>query len=65
MAYDVGTARGVIKIDYDGTGVKKAQQDVEGLDDTGKKSAASLGKIGTVAGRAGLVIAAGLGANLA
>ena len=65
MAYDVGTARGVIKIDYDGTGVKKAQQDVEGLDDTGKKSAASLGKIGTVAGRAGLVIAAGLGAGVA
>src|SRR5690349_1329577 len=65
MAYDIGTARGVIKIDYDGKGVKQAQEDVKGLDETGKRSGVSVDKIGTLAGRAGLAIAAGLGAGVA
>lgn len=65
MAYDLGTARGVIELDYNGRGVKQAQQDLKGLDADGKKAGMSADEIGSKAGKAGLAIAAGLGAGVA
>jgi TP901 family phage tail tape measure protein len=65
MAYDIGTARGVIEIQYDGSGVEKAQKDIEGLEGSTKKAGMSTDEIGKHAGRAGLVIAAGLAAGVA
>lgn len=65
MAYDIGTARGVIEMEYNGRGVTQAQQDLQSLDDKGKKSGITLDEAGKKAGRAGFVVAAGLGAAIA
>lgn len=65
MAYDLGTARGVIELDYNGRGVKEAQKDLKGLDADGKRAGMSADEIGSKAGKAGLAIAAGLGAGVA
>lgn len=61
MAYDIGTARGVIEMEYNGRGIDKAKEDLQGLDDSGKKAGYSMEDASRKTGRAGLVIAAGLG----
>jgi TP901 family phage tail tape measure protein len=64
MAYDIGTARGVIEIDYDGKGVTQAQAGLEGVSKKGKKVSGDMQTAGRNAGRAGLVIGAGLAAGV-
>lgn len=65
MAYDIGTARGVIEMEYNGRGIDQAKQDLNALDDSGKKAGVTLQEASRTTGRAGLVIAAGLGAGVA
>jgi TP901 family phage tail tape measure protein len=64
MAYDIGTARGVIEMEYNGRGVTQAQQDLQGLEKTGERSGVSMDSAAKNMGKAGLVIAAGLGAGV-
>lgn len=59
--YNLGTAEGTIKINYDGTGSKKAQEDFKKTSDSAKKSAGSLTEAGNKAAVAGGLLAAGLG----
>lgn len=60
--YNLGTARGVIEIDYTGKpAVDQATEDIEGIGKTGGKTDASLKKVGTAAGVTGLAIAGGFG----
>lgn len=61
MAYDIGTARGVIEMQYNGRGIEKAKDDLNSLDDTGKKTGANLNKTANTTGKMGLAIVAGLG----
>jgi TP901 family phage tail tape measure protein len=61
MAYDIGTARGVIEMEYNGRGVTAAEQDLAALEKKGMTTKAAFGKVGLVAGVAGTAIAAGLG----
>ena len=42
MAYDIGTARGIIEMEYNGRGVEEAQSAVEGLEGAGTDAASSL-----------------------
>lgn len=59
--YDLGSAHGTIKIDFDKTGVDQGEQ---GLDRLGKKAGSTRGAFDSAAkgmGAAGLVIGAGLG----
>ena len=65
MAYDIGTARGVIEMEYNGRGIDQAQTDLAGLETSGKKSGITMEQTGRTAGRAGLVIATGLAAGVA
>lgn len=65
MTYALGTATGKIELEYDGSGVEKAKEDVEGLKKSSGDAMAGLDKLGGVAGKAGLVIAGGLGAGVA
>lgn len=60
MAYDLGTAHGVIELEYNGKGVKQAQQDVGSLTDKNSKAGQALSSTGRVAGIAGAAIAGGL-----
>lgn len=64
MAYDIGTARGVIEMEYNGRGIDQAQQDLTGLEKGGGNANAALAGTGKAATRAGLAIAAGLGAGV-
>lgn len=59
--YDLGTATGRIKIDYDGKGVNQAQQGLSQVEKGSDKTSSAVGKVGTVTGVAGLAIAAGIG----
>jgi TP901 family phage tail tape measure protein len=59
--YNLGTAEGLIRIKYDGTGSKQAQQDFDKVDSKAKKSAGSLTDAGNKAAVAGGLLAAGLG----
>jgi TP901 family phage tail tape measure protein len=59
--YNLGTAEGTIRINYDGTGSKKAQDDFKKTDDAAKKSSGSLTDAGNKAAVAGGLLAAGLG----
>ncbi len=60
MAYDIGTARGVIEMEYNGRGVTQAQDDLQGLEDRGQKMGFTLNKAANMAGAGGLAIAGGL-----
>lgn len=62
MAYDIGTARGVVQIAYDGKGVTEAQAGLSAVEAQSGKGAAALTGVGKAATKTGLVIAAGLGA---
>lgn len=55
----IGTIRGTIVIDYDGKGIIKAQDDVDGLTSKGERSAASLDKVARGLALFGGVIAGG------
>jgi TP901 family phage tail tape measure protein len=59
--YNLGTAEGTIRINYDGTGSKKAQEDFKKTGDAANKSAGSLQDAGNRAAVAGGLLAAGLG----
>lgn len=57
--YDLGTARGIIEMQYNGKGIKDAEKDVDSLQKKGGLSDAALKKTGRAAGVAGLAIAGG------
>lgn len=60
MAYDIGTARGVIEMEYNGRGVDQAEDDLKGLEKGGRGAQQSLNKVSNTAGLAGAAIAGGL-----
>ena len=62
MAYNLGTAEGVITTSYNGKGVDAAQKDIDGLTKKTGAGRGAMNDIGSAAGKAGLVIAAGFGA---
>lgn len=59
--YNLGTARGKIKVDYDGKGVEQAQQSFDGLNKSNKSLKSGFGDVGKAAGVSSLAIAAGIG----
>lgn len=59
--YNLGTARGIVQIDYDGKGVTQAQAGLAGTGKSASSASQIMGKVGKVAGLAGLGIAAGFG----
>jgi TP901 family phage tail tape measure protein len=60
-SYNLGTAEGTIKINYDGSGSsKRAVTDVENVGKSGDKTNESLNKLGNTSLAAGLAISAGL-----
>ena len=62
MAYDIGTARGVIELDYNGRGVQQAKNDLNDLEDKGKKN---FDKVGRAAAIGGAAVVGGLGVAVA
>lgn len=58
--YNLGTAEGTIRINYDGTGSKKAQDDFKKTGDSAKKSSKELTDVGNASAVAGGLLAAGL-----
>lgn len=64
MSFALGTATGRIEIEYDGTGIKQAEQDVEGVQKSSGKALGGLNTLGNTAGIAGAAIAAGLGVGV-
>lgn len=60
MAYNLGSARGIIDILYKDGGAKRAGKDLDNLGKKGTKSGSDVQKAATVAGAAGGLIAAGL-----
>jgi TP901 family phage tail tape measure protein len=62
MAYNLGTAEGVITTSYNGKGVDAAQKDIDGLTKKTGAGRGAMNDIGNAAGVAGLAIAAGFGA---
>jgi TP901 family phage tail tape measure protein len=61
MAYDLGTARGVIELTYNGKGVKQAQDDLAATEKKGLTTSEAMKKTSRATGIAGLAIAGGLG----
>jgi TP901 family phage tail tape measure protein len=59
--YNLGTAEGTIRINYDGKGSKQAQEDFKRVEGAAKKSSGSLTDAGNKAAIAGGLLAAGLG----
>jgi TP901 family phage tail tape measure protein len=55
----LGTIRGVIKIDYDGAGIARANKDLDTVGKKGKSSGEAMNKAGTLMLGAGVAIAAG------
>lgn len=64
MAYDIGTARGVIELEYNGRGIDEAQQDLQGIEKSGGGATAAAAGAAKGIQRAGLVIAGALGAGV-
>lgn len=60
MSYDIGTARGVIELDYNGRGVDQAQEDLQGIKKAGGEANKGLKTTAKIAGRAGLAISGGI-----
>ena len=58
--YNLGTARGRIRTEYDNSGVQKAEKSLTGLDKTNKKLNDGFKKVGQAGGAATLTLAAGL-----
>ena len=61
MTFALGTATGRIVLDYDGTGVEKAQADVKGLEKSSMSTSQGLRTVSRGAGIMGAAIAGGLG----
>lgn len=59
--YNLGTARGVIEIEYKGDGVDQARRDFRRSSDQASESSKGFDKAGQMMGASGLVIAGGLG----
>jgi TP901 family phage tail tape measure protein len=59
--YNLGTATGKIVIDYDGKGVTQAAAGAKQMEASHTKAGAAVAKVGSIAGVAGLAIAAGIG----
>lgn len=57
--YNLGTARGVIEIEYKGDGADRAREDLGGVGKSAKEAGPTLDDAGRKAGIAGLVIAGG------
>lgn len=64
MAYDIGTARGVIELDYNGRGIDDAKKDVDGLKESGMTAGQAFDKTARTTAIAGAAIAAGLAAGV-
>lgn len=60
MAYDIGTARGVIEMDYNGRGVTEAEASLKGLEEGSGKTKGALDKTAKAAAIGGAAIAGGL-----
>lgn len=58
--YNLGTARGVIEVEYKGDGVTQAKKDLLGAKGQAESTGQALNKVGRTAGIAGAGIAAGL-----
>lgn len=58
--YNLGTARGVIEIDYNGRGPTQASKDLRGVGSTAEDSAKRTRRAGTQMASAGAIIAGGL-----
>jgi TP901 family phage tail tape measure protein len=58
--YNLGTAEGLIRITYDGSGPKKATQDMENVVGKAGKTKESLNKLGNASLAAGLALSGGL-----
>lgn len=61
MAYDLGSAEGVISTTYNGKGADEANKDFDNLRKKSTGASDAVGKVGNVAGVAGLAVAAGIG----
>lgn len=59
--YDLGTAKGVIEIEYKGDGAKKARDDLKATESGSTSTGAALKDVGNKAGIAGLLMAGGFG----
>jgi TP901 family phage tail tape measure protein len=59
-SYNLGTAEGIIRLKYDGAGADQAEQGFNKLGKSATTSAATFDRVGTRAGIAGTVIAAGV-----
>jgi len=59
--YNLGTAKGVIEIEYKGDGARQARQDLNETEGAARKTGPSLDDAANKAGIAGLAIAAGFG----
>ena len=57
--YNLGTAHGVIELEYKGDGAKRAREDLNATGQAADKNAAGISKAGDIIGGAGVVIAAG------
>jgi TP901 family phage tail tape measure protein len=64
MSYDIGTARGVIEMEYNGRGVDQAQQDMGDLQKGTKSAAFGMQDASSVMAKGGIAIAAALGAGV-
>jgi TP901 family phage tail tape measure protein len=61
MSYNLGTATGEIITTYNGKGVSQAEKDIAGLQKSTGGTKGAIQDVGSVAGKAGLAIAAGIG----
>jgi TP901 family phage tail tape measure protein len=59
--YNLGTAKGIIELEYKGDGAKQARDDLKATGDSADRSTENLKKAGKYSAIAGGVIAAGLG----
>jgi TP901 family phage tail tape measure protein len=64
MSYDIGTARGVIEMEYNGRGVDQAQQDLGELQKGTKSTAFGMQDASSAMAKGGIAIAAALGAGV-
>lgn len=59
--YDLGSAHGKVVIDYDNKGIQQSKDDLDQVKQKGLSAGDALDKTGRTMGRAGLVVAAGIG----
>lgn len=60
MAYDIGTARGVIEMEYNGRGIDQAQSDLQNLEGSGNRANDTLRNVSRTAGGMSIAMAGGL-----